>query len=92
MTPQPTCWLALGELAGSMHVPSPGLWAWTPCIFTGGSGCGCTGGLGEWLWEVIVAAVPSLSLQAQWTAVSTRAGPSRCGSRSTGALLPVLHP
>lgn len=39
MTPRPTCWPALGELVGSMLVPSPGPWAWTLCTFTGVSGC-----------------------------------------------------
>lgn len=90
MIPQPTCWLALGELVGSMLVPSPGPWAWTLCTFTGmcGSGprvLGWGAGFGRHP-HIAEAPVP----QAQWAAVGTGAGPGRRGARGAGAMLLAL--
>lgn len=74
-----------------MLVPLPGPWVWTLCIFTGKFVHGhmpLAEGAGS--EECPHTSVPPF-LQAQWAAVSPGTGLGRCGSRSTGALFPVLH-
>lgn len=91
MTPQPTCWPALGELVGSTPAPSPVPWAWTLYTFIGEY----PRSLPAWRdWaRVWLQSGPSPSpvLQAQWAALCPGTGPGRRGARGPGALCPGLR-